>query len=236
MAIDEKADRREGAHMNETTAALSFYSTSLGKKVVMSVTGVILLLFVIGHLIGNLQVYAGPAKLNAYAVLLRSVPALLWSVRGVLLVTLLLHIYTGLTLWLQNRRSRPVRYEAVTPTQSTVSSRNMMLAGAAILFFVVYHLLHLTLGKVHGPFDEHDVFANVVRGFSQWQISAAYVLAMIFLGLHLYHGTWSMFQSIGLTTMRHGIWRRRLASALVIALVVGNISMPVAILITNWPR
>lgn len=222
--------------MATQTETLSFFGTTIGKKTIMSVTGVILLGFVIVHLIGNLQVFAGAAKLNAYAAFLQSLGGLLWAFRAVLIVAVVLHITTGLGLWLQNRASRPIRYHAFTPTRSTISSRNMMLLGLALGFFVAYHLLHLTFGKLHLPFEPSDVFANVVRGFSQPLIAGAYSLAMIFLGLHLYHGVWSLFQSLGLTADRYDRTRRRLATLVAAVLVVGNISMPVAILISNWPR
>jgi succinate dehydrogenase / fumarate reductase cytochrome b subunit len=163
-------------------------------------------------------------------------PGVLWTFRAILLIAVLLHIYTGLSLWFQNRRSRPIRYQVVTPTRSTISSRNMLFAGLAVGFFVGYHLLHLTLGKIHLPFEAEDVFGNVVRGFSQPLIAGTYVVAIVFLGLHLYHGVWSMFQSAGLTTPRYDLLRRRAATLLVALVVVGNISMPVAILISNLPQ
>jgi len=222
--------------MNARTEALSFFGTTIGKKTIMSVTGVVLLFFVIVHMIGNLQVFAGQAKLNAYAAFLHSMPGILWTFRGLILLAALLHIYTGLTLWFQNRASRPIRYQVVTPTRSTLSSRNMMLLGLSIGCFVGYHLLHLTLGKVHLPFDPDDVFANVIRGFSQPLIAGLYSLAMVCLGFHLYHGVWSMFHSVGLTADRYDRLRRGFATVVAVVLVVGNISMPVAILISNWPH
>jgi succinate dehydrogenase / fumarate reductase cytochrome b subunit len=222
-------------HMTPAETTMTFYGTSIGKKTVMAVTGIILFGFVVGHLLGNLQVFAGPARLNAYAELLHRSPALLWMVRVALLATVLLHMVTGLLLKLQSWRSRGRRYACFTPLESTVSSRWMLWTGLAMAAFVVYHLLHLTLGVVVPGFRAEDVYGNVVAGFSRWSVAVSYFVAMVLLGLHLFHGLYSMFQSVGLSEPRSERRRRAFASAFTIALVAGNVLMPAAVLV-GWIR
>jgi len=216
------------------TMLMKFYSASIGKKVVMAMTGTFLFLFVIVHMLGNLQVFSVPEKLNPYAHFLKSTTALLWATRIILFLTVTLHITTGIQLYLQNRRSRPVPYGCFTPEASTFSSRNMIWTGALIAFFVMYHLLHLTTGTLHPSFDEQDVYHNVIAGFSQLTVSTGYIVAMIVLGLHLLHGTWSMFQSLGLTYPKYNAWRRLFATGMTIILALGNITMPLIILAKHW--
>jgi succinate dehydrogenase / fumarate reductase cytochrome b subunit len=216
-----------------TSATLSFYGTSIGKKAVMAATGFLLFGYVALHLLGNLQVYAGPAKLNAYAAFLKGTPALLWGARGIMLVAILLHIWTGLLLTLQNWRSRPQPYACVAPQESSLFSRTMFWTGLALACFIVYHLLHLTLGTIHPHFDEANVFDNVVLGFSQWPAATTYVMAVGFLGLHLGHGVFSMFQSAGLSHAKVDAWRRVFSTGMTVLVVIGNTSMPLAVLLTH---
>jgi len=223
--------------MSATAAApplkreVGFYEASIGKKVVMAVTGCILFLFVVGHLLGNLQVYLGPEVLNAYARKLRELGPLLWVVRGVLLLSVLVHIITGVQLWLANRAARPVGYVRRNWVRGSFSSRTMILSGPLIGLFVLYHLLHLTWGTVHPEFNhELDVYANVVRGFSHWPASLAYIVAMVVLGFHLAHGIWSMFQSVGWNHPRYMPAIQKAAVVLAVLIVAGNISIPVAVL------
>ena len=216
-----------------TTQTMTFYSTSIGKKTVMSVTGFILFAFVVVHMIGNLQVYAGPEKLNAYAAFLKKTPALLWTTRLILFFAVVLHAITALQLKVQNWRARPIGYRSWKPIESGYASRNMLFVGSALALFVIYHVLHFTTGTLHSSFNPEDVFTNVVSGFSSWPVTAVYVGAMLLLSLHLYHGVWSMFQSVGLSHPKYDPWRRLFATGITLVLVIGNISMPLSVLISN---
>jgi len=222
--------------MSATTAGLAdrqaerFYASTIGKKAVMAVSGMILFLFVLGHLIGNLQIYEGPEKINRYAVTLRSVPALLWSVRIILLIMVVLHIWSSVLLGAGKLKARPVSYVKKKPTESTYAARTMYWSGPIILAFVIFHLLDLTWGKVNPNFLEGDVYHNVLASFSVPWISAFYILAMILLCMHLYHGLWSMFQSLGLGRPRYTPVLRGAAKLVAILIAAGNVSIPVAVM------
>ena len=207
-----------------------FFGSSVGKKMVMAVTGVILFGFVLGHMIGNLQVYLGPEALNAYAALLKSTGGMLWVVRLGLLLAAGLHIWAATSLTLTSWAARPQGYRVVDSRGSTYASRTMRWGGPILGLFIVYHLLHLTVGSAHPSFDHLDVYGNVVRAFRVWWVSAAYIVAMLALGLHLYHGVWSMFQTVGLNHPRYNPLIRTLATIFAIVVVVGNVSIPAAVL------
>ena len=196
----------------------------------MAVSGCILFLFVVGHLIGNLQIYEGPDALNRYAVLLRTEPPLLWAVRIVLLAMVLLHILSSVQLAARNIGSRPEGYIKRKATRSSYASRTMYWSGPIVLAFVLYHLLDFTFGVVNPNYHEGDVYSNVVASFSVFWISAFYIVAMIALCLHLYHGLWSMFQSLGINHPRHTPWLKRGSAAVAILIAAGNISIPIAVL------
>ena len=208
----------------------SFLWSSVGKKMVMAVTGLILFGFVLGHMLGNLQIYLGPEKLNAYAALLKSTGGMLWVVRLGLLAAVGLHILAATSLTLASWSARPQGYREVESRGSTYASRTMRWGGPILGLFIVYHLLHLTVGSAHPGFDPEDVFGNVVRGFSVWWVSAVYILAMLALGLHLYHGAWSLLQTLGLNHPRVDPVLRALATVFAIVVVAGNVSIPVAVL------
>jgi succinate dehydrogenase / fumarate reductase cytochrome b subunit len=212
--------------------SLRFWQTTVGKKAVMAITGVILFGFVLGHLLGNLQVYLGPQKLNHYALTLRSLPALVWGTRILLLVSVILHIWSSVELWLLHREARPVKYVKKASLNSTYASRTMYWSGPIIAAFVVFHLLHFTTGTVHpgGPFDINNVYNNVVYGFQSWPVSLFYIIAMVMLCYHLYHGLWSMFQTMGFSHPVYTPWLQRFAKVFAIFIAVGNISIPVAVL------
>lgn len=209
---------------------LTFFGSSVGKKVVMAATGVALFGFILGHLAGNLLVYKGPEALNAYAEGLRRLPALLWGARIGLLVAVALHIWASTSLTLGNWNARPVGYRERENLASTYASRTMKWSGPILLLFVVYHLLHFTFGTVHPSFRPADVYHNFVSGFQVPLVSAFYVLAMLSLGLHLYHGVWSMLQSVGLSHPRYNHLRHGFATLFAVVVVAGNISFPVAVL------
>jgi len=196
----------------------------------MAVSGLVLFLFVIGHLIGNLQIYEGPEKLNAYARFLRSMPALLWGVRVTLIVMVVLHIWSSVQLALRKFDARPTGYIKTKATQSSYASRTMYWSGPIILAFVIYHLLDFTFGTVNPSFHDGNVYANVIASFRLIQVSAFYIFAMLLLGMHLYHGLWSMFQSLGFSHPRYSPALKRGAAVLAILIAAGNISIPVSVL------
>ena len=213
-------------------ATTTFWRSSIGRKVVMAVTGAILFGFVLGHLAGNLTVYLGPEALNGYAVFLRQFlhGAGLWIARAVLLLSVILHIWSATSLTLTSRAARPVGYRERQWTESTYASRTMRWSGVIIFFFVIYHLLHFTFGTVHPSFVEGDVYHNFVTGFQSVPVSIAYIVAMIFLGLHLRHGVWSMFQTLGVSHPRYIRWAHVGAWIFALIVVVGNCSFPIAVL------
>jgi len=217
---------------HDTSQAESFLSATVGKKVVMAVTGLILFGFVIGHMLGNLQLYLGADALNAYALFLRSFlhGGGIWIARTVLLVSVLLHLWAMGSLSLVNRRAREVAYRQWKPRESTYASRTMRWSGTFLLAFIIYHLLHFTTGDVHQDFIPGDVYHNVVSGFQVAWVSVVYILATLCLGLHLFHGSWSMLQTLGLNHPRYNRLRNVLCVGLAALVVVGNLSFPVAVL------
>lgn len=208
----------------------SFFDDYIGKKAIMAVSGLILFGFVIGHLLGNLQVFLGPEVLNAYGEFLRANPGLLWGTRFVVLGAVLAHIWAAVSLTSARRAARPVAYKRWEARDSTYASRTMMMSGPLLAVYIVYHLLHLTVGTVHPAFEEGDVYGNLVGGLSNPIVAVVYIAAMIMLGLHLRHGIWSMFQSIGISHPVHTQRLKTLAAVAAVAIVVGYISIPLAIL------
>ena len=208
----------------------SFFASSIGRKIIMAATGVILFGFVIAHLVGNLQAYQGPERLNAYGEALRHYMALLWAARLTLLAAVALHIWSAWSLTQDNRRARAVSYDRWEPQASTYASRTMRWSGVLLALFVVYHLLHFTFGNAHPDFVPGDVYHNFVTGFQDPLVSAFYILAMICLGFHLWHGLWSILQTFGVSNPRLDRVRYTLAAAVTTAIVLGNISFPVAVL------
>jgi succinate dehydrogenase / fumarate reductase cytochrome b subunit len=213
-----------------------FYEAPIGKKFVMALTGVMLFGYVVAHLLGNLQIYAGRDQINHYAAFLHN-PAnagLLWGARLVLLIAVGMHIVSSLQLWRMQRVARPQGYVKKDDPAASYASRTMMWSGPIVAAFVIFHVLHLTAGAVvplHeiGP-NEPNVRANVVEGFSNPAISGFYILAMILLCMHLYHGLWSMFQSLGLSHPRYTPMLRQGAKIVAILIAAGNISIPLAVM------
>jgi succinate dehydrogenase / fumarate reductase cytochrome b subunit len=213
-----------------------FYRSTVGKKTVMAVTGLIGVGFVIGHMLGNLQFYLGPDVLNEYAAALRRNPGLLLVARAALLAAVIAHVVAAAQLTVQNSQARPEGYRTWTPRKSTYASRTMKYSGPILALFIVYHLLHLTFGAVHpnfkhGPGNVPDTYHNVVAGFSSIPVSLSYIVAMAFLGFHMSHGIWSMFQSIGWNHPRYTPLVRKLSTIVAILIVLGNISIPIAVLL-----
>ena len=211
--------------------APGFWKSTNGKKIVMAVTGCILILFVIGHLLGNLLIYAGPARFNAYASFLHFDETLLWIISILLLLAVLLHIDAAVQLALRNRKARPVGYSRKEAIRSSYASRTMYWSGPIVLAFVIFHLLEFTAGYIHpgSRFIPGDVYHNVVAGFSVWWISAWYIFSLCLLGLHLRHGLWSMLQSFGMPHSRaREIVLKRLALWIAVILMAGYISIPIS--------
>jgi succinate dehydrogenase / fumarate reductase cytochrome b subunit len=212
-----------------------FISSTLGKKAIMAVTGFVMFGFVVGHLVGNLQVFAGDGgvKLNAYAHFLKTTPALLWGTRIVVGVSLVLHVWAAATLKRLSNEARPVQYKMRKDLQASVPSRNMFWGGITLFFYVVYHLLHFTIGvasPIAATFSPENVYGNMIASFQNPAMAAVYVLAMGALGMHLYHGLYSLFQTLGLN--HPGYMPRIRTGAKVFGAVVaaGFCSIPVAIL------
>lgn len=215
----------------------AFFQSAVGKKAVMAVSGLILFGFVLLHMIGNLKLYEGRDKLNGYAGFLREVgsPALpaeglLWIVRLVLLAAVVLHVWAAWQVTRMSRAARPAEYRRRDVVQASYAARTMRWGGVILVLFIVYHLLHFTTGTVHPEFMPGDVYTNVVIGFQNPLVSAFYVLAQVALGFHLYHGLWSLFQSLGWNHPRFNHWRRAFAHAFAWIVTLGNISFPLAVL------
>jgi succinate dehydrogenase / fumarate reductase, cytochrome b subunit len=217
----------------------NLYRSAVGKKAVMAVTGLVLFGFVFVHMVGNLKLYLGPEHLNEYAEALRTmfmpiVPreGALWVARIVLLVAVIFHIHSAYALTMMNRAARPIAYQGRDYVKASYASRTMRWGGVIVLLFIIYHLLHLTFGVAQrDTFIPGDVYHNVVAGFRVWWISAFYILANIALGLHLYHGVWAMFSSLGVTHKRFENWRRLFATAFAVLITVGNLSFPLSVLL-----
>jgi succinate dehydrogenase cytochrome b subunit len=218
------------------TRLLGFLGSSVGKKLVMAVSGAILLLFVIGHMLGNLQVYLGPRALDHYAVFLREFGhgGGIWVARAVILLAFLAHLWGALFTSLESWRARPAGYRVFRPAGggSTLSSRSMRWTGVVILAFVLYHLADMTFGLsvVHPGFVEGRVFHNFVVSFLSVPKSIFYVLAMLALGLHMLHGGWSFLQTLGISHVRYNHLRYALALIVALIVVLANVSFPTAVL------
>ena len=222
--------------MNSLSA---FTRSSIGKKFIVAITGVILVGFITGHLIGNLQIFLGPEAINHYAETLQGLGPLLWIIRAFLLVVVLLHIYYTIRLAIDNRRARPARYKKQEHVKATLASRSMALSGLLLFAFIVYHIAHFTVQVTDprfallkaDPLNRHDVYSMMVYGFQNVFVSAFYIVAMFLLALHLSHGASSFFQSLGLNDKKMTprlAWGARVFAWLIF---IGYTSMPVAVLL-----
>ncbi len=197
----------------------AFWQSTLGKKAVMAVTGLVLVAYLLTHVAANLLVFEGPERINAYAALLHQTGAALWSARLILLAAAVLHIVAAVQLARRKQAARPVDYAAGRrPQVSTLASRTIRWGGGLLLVFLVYHILHFTTGDLHSRFVALDPYHNVTTGFGNPLVALFYLLAMAALGLHLYHGVWSSGRSLGVSPASPRPLRRRLA--LVWALVI----------------
>ena len=206
----------------------------------MAVTGVILLGFVVGHLLGNLQILLGPDAIKSYVQKLRDLGPLLWAVRIFLLVAVVLHIYYTIRLVIDNRKARPAAYVEKDHVKATFASRYMWLSGLVVLAFIIYHLAHFTfivvnprLATLHDAMNRHDVFSMMVYGFQNPLISAFYIVAMFLLMLHLTHGASSFFQSLGLNDKRLNPRLAKGGRVFAWLIFAGYVSIPVACLL-GW--
>lgn len=213
------------------------YRSLVGQKVIMAVTGIMLILFVVGHLAGNLKVFQGPAKFNAYAEGLRSFGApffghgqFLWLVRLVLIAAALLHVWAAIAVTRASWAARPTGYRTLRAERTTYAARTMRVGGVLLLAYVVYHLLDLTFGSANPAFVAGDAYGNLLASFSRVPVSAAYVVAMIVLGFHLQHGVWSGLQTLGLHTPPVERWRRGVTAVVAALIVAGYVSIPLAVL------
>ena len=210
--------------------ASGLWSASVGKKAVMAVTGLIMVAYLITHVLANLMVFQGPAKINAYSAFLHGTGGALWVARLVLLAALVLHVVAAAQLTARRRAARPVAYAAGRePQVSTFASRTIRWGGVLILIFIVYHLLHFTLGTVHPSFVEGDPYHNVAAGFGNPLVVIFYELALAALGLHLYHGIWSSGRSLGVSPPSPHPLKRQLAAALSVLIWAGFAVIPIAV-------
>ena len=207
---------------------LKFYRSTIGKKLLMAASGIVLTGFVLVHMSGNLLVFKGPDAINSYAATLKSNALILWGVRGVLLVALIVHVVSAAQLTRVANEGRPVAYARYEPEASTLASRTMRWGGVAILLFVILHLLHFTTGTIHPDFVHGDVSYNVRSAFAKPLIAGLYTAAMIALGLHLYHGVWSVFQTLGIRNPTVGAVKRKVAGGLALVIYIGFSLVPLA--------
>ncbi|HWB86689.1 MAG TPA: succinate dehydrogenase cytochrome b subunit [Bryobacteraceae bacterium] len=217
--------------------AVRFYTAPIGKKAVMALTGVILFGYIVGHLLGNLQIYSSdPDQINRYAAFLHSPSnaGLLWGVRLLLLVAVVLHIIASVQLWRLKHAARPIGYVKKDDVPSAYAARTMVWSGPIIAAFVIFHILHLTTGNVVplrelGP-NAPDVRYNLISGFQHPAIAIFYIVAMVLLCMHLYHGLWSMFQSVGISHPRYTPKLKKAAAVCAILILIGEISIPISVM------
>jgi succinate dehydrogenase / fumarate reductase cytochrome b subunit len=206
-----------------------FWQSSVGKKAVMAVTGLILVAYLITHVLANLLVFSGPERINRYAQLLHSSGAALWGARLILLAALILHIIAATQLAIRSRAARPEPYAGGRdPQVSTVAARTIRWGGALILLFLIYHILHFTTGTAHPDFVELNPHHNVSTGFRNPLVAAVYLLAMLAVGLHLYHGVWSSGRSLGLSQPSPRPLHRRVALVLAVFVWLGFTAIVIA--------
>ncbi len=220
---------------------VEFYRSDIGRKWVMAVSGIVLLGYVLIHMIGNLHLYEGPAQVNEYGEALRDLGGhlaprtfLLWVLRLGLIAAFVLHIHSAYSLAIKNRRKRPVGYQSHRDyIAADYASRTMVWGGTIILLFLVFHLADLTLGIEPAATDEYfrgDIYSNVVASLSRWPVAILYIVANVALAFHIYHGAWSLFQSLGVNNPRFNVWRRWFAMGFAAVILVGNVSFPVMVL------
>ncbi len=215
---------------------LRFWNTTIGKKAVMAVSGIVLAGFVVGHLAGNLQIFMGADQFNGYARTLRRLPELIWTVRVVLIVMVLLHIWSSVQLAVLKSEARPIKYVKHESSGTSYASRTMYMSGPIIAAFIVYHLMEFTFGTGGTPYDPFDAYGNVIAGFKVIPVSAFYIVAMALLCMHLRHGLWSLLQTLGFHHPRYLQRVKSVATLMSFLIFVGFVSIPVAVLLRLIPR
>ncbi len=218
-----------------TTRAITFYGSTIGKKVVMAITGLVWIGFLVGHMAGNLQafpLFGGYEKLNAYAAFLRNTPSLLWGTRIALLSAIALHVHAAFSLWALNNDARPRSYAQRKNQVTNYAALTMRYGGLTLIAFIIYHLLHLTLGMTGHlgyEFDAANPYNNLVYGFQNIFVAGFYILAQCALGMHLYHGAWSLTQTLGGDHPKYNGLRQSAAIGATLLIVFGFISIPISV-------
>ena len=223
--------------------ASRLFTSSVGKKWIVAITGLALIGFLVGHLAGNLLIFLGAEHTNAYAHFLKSNIEILWGARIGLIVMFVLHVYTAIKLAAENRAARPVQYANPVPYEASLASRYMLLSGITILVFVIYHLLHFTLvidavnltgvtfGELHDEHHRHDVYTMLITGFSQPIVAGFYILAMLLLAAHISHAATAVFQSIGIRSVANEPLFDKISLGLAAFFFIGFTSIPLSILL-----
>ncbi|MFD4989753.1 succinate dehydrogenase [Streptomyces sp. NPDC058374] len=231
MALATRTDRRP-------STIRTLWDSSVGKKTVMAVSGLVMLLYLVVHMLGNLKIFFGPGEFNGYAAWLRSMgePFLhhewaLWIVRVVLLAAVVLHAVAAAQLSRRDIKARPVKYVHKRPPRASYATRTMRWGGIILGLFIVWHILDLTTGTVHaGDFQHGQAYQNVVGTFSTWYGNAIYIVSMVALGLHIQHGFWSAAQSLGAGSRSRDRLLKATANILALVLTLGFIAVPVAVM------
>jgi succinate dehydrogenase / fumarate reductase cytochrome b subunit len=217
---------------------ITFYRSAIGKKWVMAVTGLGLLGFVLAHMVGNLKMYLGREDIDAYAHALKTLlhpimpnEVVLWIFRIALFTMLVLHVHAAATLTILNRKARPVGYQSPRDYIAvSFASKSMRYTGAILFLYLIFHILDLTIGTTNPDFVAGNVYDNLVASMSRWPVAIVYILANIAIAIHLFHGIWSAFQSLGLNSPRYNAARRYAALGISALILIGNVSFPIMIL------
>ena len=248
--VDGPVSSANAATTNERLATprqppflIAFYRSAVVKKWLMAVSGIILLGYVLAHMVGNLKVFIGKSAINTYAEWLRNLgePALpravvLWSLRTVLIAAFFIHIIAAYQLTRMNHKARPVKYQSRRDyAAANFASRTMRWTGIIVGLFVIFHLLDLTWGQANPHFVRGDPYDNLLQSLHRVPVAVAYILANIALGIHIFHGAWSMFQSLGWNSPRFNQWRRYFAIGFAGLITAGNVTMPLLIVTKVYP-
>ena len=218
-------------------AVVHFYRSAIGKKWVMAVTGIVLMGFVLFHLIGNLKLFISKEELNLYGEALRDIPGhllprtvLLWTFRLGLIAAFVIHIHAAASLTILNRKARPDSYKSRQDyVAADFASRTMRWTGVIVALFIVFHLMDLTWGNANPEFLRGDPYNNLVYSMERTPVAIVYVLANVALAFHQYHGSWSLFQSLGLNNPKYNAARRTFAQAFAAIILVGNLTFPISV-------